>query len=268
MPQLMELPHSPTADLATPGLPDSVTALLQPIYAIGRGERKIVAAEALARGPLGSATETPAAMFDAARKLGLVTRLDRDCIVAGLRAARRLPQDVSIFLNVHPGTLCRDCGFPAALAEAASENGIALSRITLEVLEYARVAERQCRQLHAALDVLRDNGVRVAVDDVGCGTEEIRRAFTFRPDCVKLDGDLVRAARTDLSRRALIDAVVEMAEATYTLVIAEGVSAAEDLAFVAEKGIALVQGFLLCRPVSAGELCSIAGWPLVPPAYS
>ena len=246
-------------------MPSCATSVLQPIFHLGSGARKIVATEALARGPSGEALESPVAMFAAARRLGVVPWLDRECILSGLGAARPLPRWVSVFLNVHPATLNDDCEFPAALADAAAMNGVALSRITLEVLEYARGAEAAHPQVHAALDVLRGSGVCVAVDDVGCESDEIRRAFAYRPDCIKLDGALVRAARLDTRRRALVLALLDRARTTRTRVVAEGIDDPGDLTFVSDLGIEYAQGFLLCTPMSTGALCETAGWPPPPP---
>ncbi len=249
-------------------MPFCATSLLQPIFQLGRAERKIVATEALARGPEGGALESPVTMFTAARRLGMVARLDRECITAGLSAARCLPAGVDVFLNVHPATLNDDCEFAAALAEAAAQAGVALSRITIEVLEYARSAEAGRPQAHAALEVLRDRGVRVAVDDVGGEHDKIRRAFAYRPDCIKIDGTLVRAGRSDRRSRALVNALLGHARASGAQIVAEGIEDPDDLLFVSDLGIEYAQGFLLCSPLPAGELCEAAGWPVPLPAVT
>src|SRR6266853_5115636 len=171
--------------------PGTITAHFQPIYRVRGDVMPPVAVESLARGTRSGAFGSPAVMFAAAREKGLVETLDCRCIRAAFEAAQSLSPDLDLFLNVHPRTLCLCSDFPAFLADEAARSGIALTRITLEVLEHARVADRQCCQLHASLEVLRDLGVRVAVDDVGAEPEEARRLLLFRPHYLKLDAGLV-----------------------------------------------------------------------------
>lgn len=188
----------PLAMLAQSWLkPGLVTPLFQPIVDIAGVRHRIVAVEALARGPRGSAMETPGALFAAARRAGAVTQLDRLCIAAALDAARALPEHLELFLNVHPTTLSQDVKFSAFLAASAANAGIAPTRITIEILEHARIDQSECRQLRASIHVLRGHGIRIAVDDVSGAPEDIRRALSLRPDFVKVDAHVVRGAQKD-----------------------------------------------------------------------
>src|SRR5439155_8922142 len=114
------------ADAVLPPLkPGVVTAVFQPIVDLGGLRHQVVAVEALARGPKGTILESPSALFNVARRTNCVTQLDRACIAAAFDDARKLPEHLDIFINVHPRTLCDDCGFPAFLADAAAQAGIA-----------------------------------------------------------------------------------------------------------------------------------------------
>ena len=62
-----------------------VRALYQPIVDLDSGE--IVAFEALARGPEGSALESPAKLFGEAARHGLVGELDRLCRSVAIEGA-------------------------------------------------------------------------------------------------------------------------------------------------------------------------------------
>jgi len=80
----------------------AVRAVYQPIVALPDGEP--VGYEALARGPQGSALESPLALFAAARDAGLLGELEWACRAAALRGALAagLPDSVALFLNVEP----------------------------------------------------------------------------------------------------------------------------------------------------------------------
>ena len=231
--------------------PGVVTALFQPIVALGPQGHRTIGVEALARGHGKSALESPLALFAAARKAGLVAQLDRLCIQAALEAARLLPRHLLIFLNVHPITLCEDIAFPAFVADTAARCGLQPQRLTLEVLEHSRVSQCNCPQLHAAIHVLRGYGMNLAVDDVGGAPEDCRRALALRPEFLKVDAGMVRGADTAGRYRAQLHALADEAQRKGARVIAEGIEHSGDLEVVAAAGISLAQGFMLGRPVSA-----------------
>src|SRR4051794_1168062 len=96
---------APRPEWLRPGL---VTPVFQPIVDLSGVSHEVVAVEALARGPKGTELESPAALFIAARRLGMVAHLDRLCIEAAIETAAQLPAHLEIFLNVHPSTLSQD----------------------------------------------------------------------------------------------------------------------------------------------------------------
>ena len=238
--------------------PGAVSIVFQPIVDLSGSKNRVVAMEALARGPKDTPLESPTALFGMARRLNAVGQLDRVCITAALNEARLLPDHLDVFINVHPTTLCQDCGFPAFLAERASEAGIAPERITLEVLEHARVTECQCRQLRVAVQVLRGYGVRLAIDDVCGAPDDVRRALSLDPEYLKVDSHVVRSCDSDLRMRALLHAIAVQAAATGARVIAEGIEELRDLRAVASAGILLAQGYLLSRPAEARTFDNLA----------
>jgi EAL domain-containing protein (putative c-di-GMP-specific phosphodiesterase class I) len=246
--------RKPLTDFTMPLLrPGVVTPVFQPIMDLAGQRHRIIALEGLARGPQFTALESPTALFAAARRAGQVAQLDRLCIATALEAARQLPPDVDLFLNVHPATLCQDCGFPAFLANEAAQAGIAPQRITIELLEHARVSQCECRQLRATIQVLRGLGVRLAVDDVSGAPEDVRRVLSLKPEFLKMDAHVVRGARSDLRLRALLHAIAEEAAAAGAQVIAEGIEELRDLDAVSSAGITLAQGYLLGRPSPVAE---------------
>ena len=225
-----------------------ISSVFQPIVNVNGARPKTVAVEALSRGPHGSAVELPGAMFLAARRTGRIAELDRRCISAALEAARDLPAHLDLFLNVHPSTLCSDCEFPAFFAAAVAESGIAPSRITLELLEHARVDRSDCRQLRGTLQVLRGHGIRMAVDDVSGNPEDLRRALSLSPDYLKVDAWVVRGSKDQCRQRALLHAITNEAMRAGVRVVAEGIEELRDLEAVTDAGIHLAQGYLLSRP--------------------
>src|SRR5829696_6474914 len=88
-----------------------VRSVYQPI--VDLDTREVVAYEALARGPVGSALERPDLLFDAARACGLLEELEWVCRAAALRGALDAGLRKTLFVNVEPSLL--DVDMPASL---------------------------------------------------------------------------------------------------------------------------------------------------------
>ncbi|MGE0352511.1 MAG: EAL domain-containing protein [Gemmatimonadales bacterium] len=240
----------PDRDLLNdPYAPGALTTLFQPIFRLVDGGRELFGAEALTRGPAGSSLEDSATLFRFAREAGTVCALDRACIDLALRRAATLPGGPVLFLNLHPETLKHDRGFPAFLEGSAHRWGVPLNRIVVELLEYARIAwvnpSKRCRQLGG----LRQHGVRLALDDVHTGVDDVGKVAQYQPDFIKLDGEVLRGARLDVKHRGFITQILDLAERIGTAVIAEGLETRWDLDLAHAAEIPLAQGYHLGAPV-------------------
>ncbi|WP_445148729.1 EAL domain-containing protein [Baekduia sp. Peel2402] len=192
--------------------------VFQPIWDLRRG--RLLAVEALARFPQDYGFDGPAEAFDVAQRIGRVHDLDVLCTREALRrATRELPPDTLLFLNVAPQTLDRESGGDWLL-QALDEAGMGVERVVIEVTE--RVGARTAA-VAAAIDRLRDHGLRVAIDDVGSGAGGLEMLRRTHPDFVKVDGSVVAAADGDSSARAVLLAIAAFATQTGAYVIAEGV---------------------------------------------
>lgn len=120
------------------------------------------------------------------------------------------------------------------------------SRVMLELTEHAPVEDYDV--LRRSLKPLRENGVRLAVDDLGAGFSSLRHVLELLPDVIKLDISLVRNVAGDRSRQALARAMVTFAHATGARVTAEGVETEPERRLLRAMGVDLGQGFHLGRP--------------------
>ena len=100
----------------------------------------------------------------------------------------------------------------------------------------------------AAVAALRARGARIALDDVGAGSQEFARLATLRPDVIKVDRTLVAGCYGDDTRTAILFALVTYARRLGLSVCAEGVEEVDDLLHLAEIGVTHAQGYLLAVP--------------------
>jgi EAL domain-containing protein (putative c-di-GMP-specific phosphodiesterase class I) len=220
----------------------AVQPIFQPL--IDLESRHVLGYEALARGPMGSALESPAALFGAAWRAGRVAELDWACRAAAFTGAIRggLVPPLTLFVNAEPVTLGVAC--PDDLRPAI-ELGEGRLRVVVEVTERA-VAGDPARLL-ATVAQARGAGWGVALDDVGAAPASLAVLPFVRPDLIKLDMRLLQG-RTTAEAAHIVNTVRAQAERTDALVIAEGIETIKHAREAAAAGATIGQGFLFGHP--------------------
>jgi PAS domain S-box-containing protein len=212
------------------------TPFVQPIVDLDSGQ--VVGYEALTRFADG---RRPDLVFASAARVGLGGELELAAVQAALHvAARALPRDAYLSLNVSPGLIDSD-----ALGRLLAGHDVA---IVLEVTEHTAVHDYE--PLRARLASLRPR-VRLAIDDAGAGYASLRHVLELEPDLVKLDIGLVRGIEADPARQALLAGVVFFAQTRAIRLIAEGIETEAELAALLALGVSHGQGFLFGRPREA-----------------
>jgi EAL domain-containing protein (putative c-di-GMP-specific phosphodiesterase class I) len=219
---------------------------IQPVFQplIDLDTRQVLGYEALARGPMGSALESPAALFGAAWRAGRVAELDWACRAAAFTGAVEagLGPPFTLFVNAEPvslGVACPDVLKPAI--EAATGR----LRVVVEVTERA-VAGDPARLL-ATVAQARQAGWGVALDDVGAAPASLAVLPFVRPDVIKLDMRLLQG-RTTAEAAHIVNTVRAHAERTDALVIAEGIETIKHAREAMAAGAEVGQGFLFGHP--------------------
>ncbi|MGE6319414.1 sensor domain-containing phosphodiesterase [Pseudomonas oryzihabitans] len=183
---------------------------------------------------------SPDLWFSEASAVGLGDELEESAMRFALQGLQSLPDDSYLTMNCSPQTILGG-RLPALLA------GTAPGRLVLEITEHAEVEDYDA--LHAQLQPLRAQGVRLAIDDAGAGYSSLRHILRLRPDMIKLDMSLVRDIDRDAERRALASAIIAFARETHKEVIAEGVETLAELEALKALQVDKVQGNLLSRPL-------------------
>jgi len=236
----------------------AVRAVYQPIVALPDGEP--VGYEALARGPQGSALESPLALFAAARDAGLLGELEWACRAAALRGALAagLPDSVALFLNVEP-SLADDP--PPAWGHDLFEEARGRLRLVFEITGRA-LAERPADLLRR-VQRLRALGGAIAIDDVGAEPRSLALMPFLEPDVIKLDLRLVqRRHSTDAAR--IMHAVSAEAERSGARAVAEGIETPAQARRALVLGADLGQGWLYGRPGALPGAAGAVAQPVTP----
>jgi len=240
--------------------PGGITPVYQPICAVSEGKTTLAGFECLSRGPKGTNFESAQVLFEYVRLKREETLVDRACIMAALMNA---PKDESVRLSVngHASTVGRDASFVPFLCDLAERAGIPCARLTLEIVEHAPPWDGA--RFSAALDQLRERGIRIALDDVGLGQSNFKMILDARPDYLKIDKYFVELCDSDTHRQAVIDSVARLASHFGAEVVAEGVERVEVRDALLRYGVRLMQGYLYSKPLSAQDAALlVAGRPL------
>jgi len=243
---------------------EGLTTAFQPIWNFET--RSVMGYEALTRPDPRYGLNGPAEAFDVAEQMGQVHRLDEICVRNAFLTSGGISPDRLLFVNLSPQTLDIDAGDGDWLLETSLVSRRPRGQIVIEVTE--RFGGRMLPVMKR-LQTLKDEGFKIALDDIGTGNSGLEMMGRIDADFIKIDRSIVNGAEKQASARAVLTAMALFAEQTGTFVIAEGIEDAEMLQYVQslaepELGIPTVvhggQGYGLGRPSVEVPLDPV--WPL------
>ena len=143
-------------------------------------------------------------------------------------------------------------GFAGAVLKILEAYDIGPDQLQLEVPE--SVLTNDLASVSGNFQLLRSNGVRIAVDDFGAGYSSLQYSGDLPLDVLKIDRSFVRKLSGGAKLKELSD-TIDLLKSRFDLVtVAEGVETLEQLNFVKQLNCDLVQGFYFAKPVTAADL--------------
>ncbi|WP_322890543.1 MULTISPECIES: putative bifunctional diguanylate cyclase/phosphodiesterase [unclassified Yoonia] len=196
----------------------------------------------------------PGTFLDLATEMGMVEDIDRLMLRLALDAMNRLHacglRLPSISVNISAPRLM-DPRLPDDVASCWTDRQCSLS---IELLETIYFDDRRENPLiKDNLRSLRDMGVEILTDDFGSGRASITGLLKVRPDRLKIERNLIRAAVSDPQQRKVVAAILEMTRALGIEAMAEGVESAEDITVVRGIGCRYYQGNALAPALSEDD---------------
>jgi diguanylate cyclase (GGDEF)-like protein/PAS domain S-box-containing protein len=191
----------------------------------------------------------PSEFIAIAEETGLILQLGEWVLRTACRQAAAWP-DLEVSVNISPAQF-RQADLVQLVRSALQDSGLAPHRLELEVTESVLIQQPDAAA--KLLDDLKALGIHVAMDDFGTGYSSLSYLQRFHFDKIKVDRSFIWAIGTEPTAKAIVRAVINLANSLGMLTCAEGVETDEQLATLRCEGCSEVQGYLFGKPMPAAE---------------
>ncbi|MFK4309838.1 diguanylate cyclase (GGDEF)-like protein/PAS domain S-box-containing protein [Bacillus sp. RC242] len=126
--------------------------------------------------------------------------------------------------------------------------------LAIEVTEGALIHKDLSKRV---LMQLKEQNLKIHLDDFGTGYSSLSYLKTYPIDTLKIDRSFMEGIYKDERDTNITAAIIHLAHTLGLNVIAEGVEKAEQIQFLKEKNVKLVQGYFYNRPLSIYDVENI-----------
>jgi diguanylate cyclase (GGDEF)-like protein len=238
----------------------------QPIVLLGSG--MCVGFESLIRWTRNGKPVSPVTFIPIAEELGIIEPLGTWVLQKACATfadwQRRFPAGglEYITVNVSSRQLMQQ-NFLRIVEQAVHDSGLEPRDLRLEITETALMdSPNEAAKL---LRELREFGVKIYLDDFGCGFSSLSHLAKLPVDALKIDRSFVKSLLFP-DRPAIVESILALARTLKTSVVAEGIEEDGQAHELLRLGCTHAQGYLFSRPLStpAVEALLVANLPLGP----
>jgi diguanylate cyclase (GGDEF)-like protein len=165
--------------------------------------------------------------------------------------------DLPVSVNVSAFELQQPDFADCLRAQLEAHPSIKPSSLELEVLETS--ALQDVVQASQVLEVCREIGVSISLDDFGSGYSSLTYLKRLPANILKIDQSFIRDMLEEPESLSIVEGVLGLAAAFRREVIAEGVESADQGLVLLQLGCELAQGYGIAHPMPPAELKAWAG---------
>lgn len=198
---------------------------------------------------------SPARFIPIAERAGLIIDIgewviDQACRTLKTWSSEPAFSELTVSVNISATQFSRG-NIDQVLRSAFARHDPPQHLLELEITESALINDPE--QFVSMLAKIRDLGVRLAIDDFGTGYSNLSYLQRFQVDKLKVDQSFVQRLCTSPQDRAIVKAVIQMAQSLGMKTTAEGVETEEMHKALQELGCDQMQGYLFSRPLPEDE---------------
>jgi diguanylate cyclase (GGDEF)-like protein len=227
-----------------------LTIMLQPIIYSDSGALR--GHEVLARWRSQELGQVPPMQFiKAAERSEMIHQVTLALLRKTLDLLKTLPKGASLSFNLS----ARDVASPETVLQILAmvrSSGIEPRSMTFEITETAFMVD--FRQAADVLNLLRNMGCRVALDDFGSGYSSLSYVHMLPLDAIKIDRSFVQEVESSEVSRGIIRTIVDLCRNLKLQCVVEGVETEGQVAALRQLGCDAMQGFYFAEPFAPDVL--------------
>ncbi len=218
----------------------------QPI--VDNRSQQVVGFEALLRWQREREMVPPGAFIDYAEEQGLILPMTEQLLERIMTDLPRLAPAQWVSVNIvaahieqpHLRTLLQRHGWPSP------------TRLTFELTERKPITD--IKAAIGEITALQQRGYHFKLDDFGTGYGGFAYLQRLGIRQIKIDKMFVDTIGTDDLKRTLLDSIIAFGHESGMEMIAEGVETGEQVDYLRQHGVHLIQGYVYARPMALAQL--------------
>ncbi len=193
----------------------------------------------------------PAEFIPLAEESNMIIPLGAWMLIESCKLAAQWPHPWRIAVNVSATQFSHGSLIPV-VKRALEISGITPDRLELEITESLLIQDKKTAK--TILQELRNLGVRIALDDFGTGYSSLAYLRNFPLNQLKIDRSFVSAILREKGSLAIVNTIIQLADALSLETIAEGIESAKEVHLLIACGCEDGQGFHFAKPMPADQL--------------
>ncbi len=151
-----------------------------------------------------------------------------------------------VFINIQSQVLGDPTYRSGITMDLLLKHNLSPFQVILELTEKEAILNYD--QFQNIIEHYRQQGFRIALDDVGTGYNSLQTLIRVKPEFIKLDKSLIRNIDKHPEQQRLVKLLLDFARQVDTTIIAEGIETLSELSYLKDLGIHMGQGYALGRP--------------------
>lgn len=145
--------------------------------------------------------------------------------------------------------------FVDSVMEVLDRYQVKPAELELEITESVLIED--FRSVAEKLRLLREQGVKISLDDFGTGFSSLAYLKRLPVDTLKVDKSFIDTVLTDSSTRVITESIINMVKSLGFEAIAEGVEEEQQYRYLHAIGCDVIQGYLFGQPLPPEEMESV-----------
>jgi diguanylate cyclase len=158
--------------------------------------------------------------------------------------------DFRLSVNLSAQQFCKNRLLPS-IRQILSELSFPPHQLELEITESILMQDTALAQ--QLINALKQDGLRIAIDDFGVGYSSFSYLQQFSLDTLKIDRCFMQHLAVNTKKQKIVSAIIQMAHELGLEVVAEGIDQEADLRCLRRLNCDTAQGYWFSQPVSSHE---------------